>query len=515
MSLRTIIVAGTLLVIATVGDYVGYPRPSIYEKSAHFSLRVNGTQMYTISYAGYDYVQVSMDEDYDTEFRIRTLSQGSTIDSYTISPQSLPIEATIDGDELVFSLKKAHYLIVKIDNLKEFVILADPTETDVPDPDGGGVHNVLRYNADNTGGTITSGIQDAIDAAAETPGSIVYVPPGLYSVGNLLIRNQTSLYLAGGSVLRFTGNPNDYTTLFTKSDLHPGTWWLRTEVDSSDIKVYGRGTIDGNGYNTRQNQFMADLLVPVGTKNFNSDGILVRDSSFWAVTPIQVEDATLTNLKILGRHDVTQNDGVDVVESRRVTVKRAIAIANDDSFSTKTWPYKTGTTVPYPYHPLPLSDVIFDDCLAWTHCYGYKVGQGVHQKQDNITFQNSVVYTAGVGLGIHHLFGTSTASNITFKNIDVEDLHGNSGGQATWLAVFVDQGGRGLGPIENVYVKNIQTREQGSREGLIQGYDSSNLVTEVTLEDIYMWPSSTPARTLEEMNLVNTTYSNGIEIINS
>jgi hypothetical protein len=35
---------------------------------------------------------------------------------------------------------------------------------------------------------------------------------------------------------------------------------------------------------------------------------------------------------------MVQNDGIDVVESTNVITNRAIAIANDDSFSTKTWP---------------------------------------------------------------------------------------------------------------------------------------------------------------------------------
>ncbi len=249
-----------------------------------------------------------MDEGHPTEFRIAVTDQPS-ITSYSITPRQLPISAVVDGNELVFSLKDAHYLIVKLNNEKEFVVMIDPTETDVPSASGSGIYNVLDYGADKTGGSVTKGIQSALDAAAQHPGSIVYVPQGLYLIGNLLLRNQTALYLAGGSVLRFTGNASDYTTLYTKSDLGPGTWWIQTEFNSTNIKVYGRGTIDGNGYNTRQNKFMADLLVPVGTTNFRCDGVLVRDSSFWAVTPIQVEDALLTNIKILDRHDVTQDDG--------------------------------------------------------------------------------------------------------------------------------------------------------------------------------------------------------------
>ncbi|RYP19043.1 hypothetical protein DL767_009715 [Monosporascus sp. MG133] len=513
MLLKTVAAVASFMMATVYGDVVGYPRPSIYDKSAHFGLKVNGIDMYTVSYARYDYVQLSMDEGSPTEFRIRTLDR-NPITSYTITPRKLPINARVEGNELVFSVKQAHYLIVKINDKKQFVILADPSEKGAPNPAGKGVYNVLDYGADNTGGSVTKGIQKAMDEASKSPGNVVYVPPGLYTIGNLLLRNQTSLYLAGGSVLRFTGNPDDYITLYTKSDLGPGTWWIQTEFDSTDIKVYGPGTIDGNGYNTRKNKFMADILVPVGTKNFKCDGVLVRDSSFWAVTPIQVEEATFTNLKILNRFDVTQDDGVDVVESTKVRVMRAIAIAKDDSFSTKTWPYKIGTTIPYPYPPRPLKDVFFDDCLAWTDCYGYKVGQGVWEDQDTVTFQNSVVYSAAVGMGIDHKFGTAEASHITFRNMDIEGLHGNAHGQAAWLTIYVQQTGSGVGPVRNVYVKNIRARVQGSRPGRLQGYDSSAIVSGVTFTNVLMGKNTKPAKTLQEMNMLETNFSENIKIVN-
>lgn len=512
MLLQTVIAVASLMVATVSGEVIRYKRPSIYDKSAHFGLMVNGTDMYTVSYARYDYVHLSMDEGNPTEFRIRKLDN-QPIKSYSITPRKLPIEAKVEGDTLVFSVKQAHYLIVKIDDKKEFVIVADPTEKDVPKPDDQGVYNVLDYGADRTGKTVTDGIQKAMDEASKSTGNIVYVPPGLYSISNLLLRNRTSLYLAGGSVLRFTGNPADYKALFTKSDLKmQGTWWIQTEFDSADIKVFGRGTVDGNGFNTRQNKFLADLLVPVGTKNFQCDGILVRDSSFWAVTPIQSEEVTFTNLKILNRFDVTQDDGFDAVESSKVRVIRAIAISKDDNFSAKTWPYKTGTTVPYPFRPRQLNNVFFDDCLGWSDCYGYKIGQGVWQDQDTVTFQNSVVYTAAVGMGIDHKFGSAAAGRITFRNMDIEGLHGNAHGQAAWLTVYVQNTGRGVGPVRDIRVENVRARASGYKGGWLQGYNASSMVSGVKLHNIIMGKNTEPARSLKDMNIVQTDFSENIEV---
>ena len=69
----------------------------------------------------------------------------------------------------------------------------------MPEPSSGGVYSVLDHGADNAWGSVTKGIQDTMDAAAYYPHGIVYVPSGLYTIGNLLIRVRTPLYLAGGS----------------------------------------------------------------------------------------------------------------------------------------------------------------------------------------------------------------------------------------------------------------------------------------------------------------------------
>lgn len=74
----------------------------------------------------------------------------------------------------------------------------------------------------------------------------------------------------------------------------------------------------------------------------------------------------------------------------------------DDSFSTKTWQADIGIAALYPGPAQPLDDVKFINNIAWTICYGFKVGQGVWEKQSNVRFEGGTVYGAAVGLGIDH-----------------------------------------------------------------------------------------------------------------
>jgi hypothetical protein len=511
---RFLLLASSLLSLVSA-EWVDYDRPSIYSKSTQYTVKVNGTYAKTVSYTGYDYLQISMTEGPNTEFRVAIASGSAITGTPVISPKQLPIEYKVQGNELIFNLRKVHYIILKLNNLKELVLMIDRMEEDAPPSKGTGIMNVLNHGADNTGKAITDGIQKALDEAGTKPGTTVYVPPGLYLISNLKIPSQTSLYLAGGSVLRMTGKKADYKVMYTKSDLGDGTWWIQTAFDSKDIKIYGRGTIDGNAEAMKKDKLIASMVVPVGTTNFKMDGVLVRDSSFWAVIPTQVTGAKLTNIKILNDLNGKQNDGIDVQESTDVKVWRAIAIANDDSFSTKTWLKDVGTTVPFPYDPQPLRDVSFDECLAWTRCYGFKVGQGVYTDQDNVVFQNSVVYYGGVGLGIDHKFGTGTARNISFLNMDLEKLAGEPGGTGTWLAVFVEDVKKGTGPIEGVTVKNVRARSLGKYHGKLAGHDEKSYLNGVTISDVYILANKTAAKTLEELDIKWTQFSKNIQIKNS
>ena len=513
--LLTNVFAVASLMVAAAQSAVTYPRAPIYNKSAHFGLKIDGEDAYTISYARYDYVHVAQEVNKPTEFRVRRLD-GKDIGSYRISPQNLPVEARAEGSELVFTVKKPHYYIIKIDDKKEFVVLVDPPEEDdgVPRVGDDGVLNVLDFGADKSGETVTDGIQKALDAAGEKPGSTVYVPEGVFTVGHLNIHDKTSLYLAPGSVVRFSGKKEDIKLLYWKSDLKlNGTWWIRTDADTSDIKIFGRGTIDGNGRKARtEDKFLCQPITAVGTKNFYLEGILLRDSAFWGMNVVQSKDVEIRNLKVLNRFDVTQDDGIDIMESENVLVQRTIAIATDDSYTTKTWPYQTGTTVPYPYKPQKLHNVTFDDSVAWTDCVGFKLGQGVYEDQTEVTFSNGVVYSAAVGMGIDHKFGESKADRINFINMDVEALRGNYHGRAGWCSLYVQDQGKGVGPVSNVLVKNVKARVLGTEGVLVKGVDENSKVTDVTFQRILVHDSTTPAKTLDEIKVVNKSWTERLHV---
>ncbi|MCX4403519.1 glycosyl hydrolase family 28 protein [Streptomyces sp. NBC_01764] len=486
-----------------------YPVASIYPASTDYTLTVNGTSVPVTKYPGYDIAQFALGTG--TATMAVTKTNHTDIGSYSISPRKLNLSGSVSGSTLTFTVQHDDYLIVKLDGRPNLVIAADPAESDRPSTSGTGIFNVRStpYNVQpNTGDYSTTAVQRALDDAAAWGSAnggqgIVYMPAGVYTLGNLYLRSNLALYLAPGAVLRYTGEADHYVVGGHKtSQGRDLTWFISTRYSSSNIKIYGRGVIDGNGAaSLKPSNLGVNLLMPIYTDGFTVDGITFRESSSWAVIPLRSSNMTFRNIKFFNRFDMGENDGIDVTESTNVTVTHAIGIGLDDPFSTKTWGDVADIYRSVPGTARPLKNVTFDDLVSWTYCYGVKVGQGVIQPQDGVTFQHVVVYDAAVGIGVHHKYGASSATNIRFDDIDIERLDFTNDDNRTWLALMTGST-QGVGPVTGVTISNVKVRDAGTTAARINGQPGAPIIG-VSLTDIVMPTSTSAATTLAQMNLTN------------
>ena len=488
-----------------------YPLPSIYTNSACYTLTVNGTTVPVVNYTPvYDYAEFSMSNG---TANIQVTAPGQTgITSYNISPEKLGLTGAISGNTLSFTITNSQYLIVSVNGLKPFSLCADSIETNVPPSSGTGIFNVLAspYNADNTGSTLTStAIQSAINAASAYGSShgqgIVYVPPGVYLCGNLQIKGNVGLYLQGGSVIRCTGNPANYASnngyRGSFANVVPAGTVFLSSTNAANVKIYGRGTVDGNGtYMGLTNNFGDNLLIPLNCTNFTIDGVTFRDAAGWALVPSDSTNVLFSNLKIFDNVNDAQDDCVDVDDSQNVTVSDVVGIAGDDTLSTKSYSY-------------PISNVLFEDCLLWSQAIACKVGWEVYTPQYGITYSNIVVYNCQNGVGLaENKGGTSgggTVQNLTYEDIDVQNTTMGEIGNRAW-GTFELQTTNGL--ATNVFVGNITVR-QTSLNGTIGGANSNAIVDGITFSNIYMPGSSAPASNLFQMDIFNQQFYTNLSIL--
>ncbi|MEV0738126.1 glycosyl hydrolase family 28 protein [Streptomyces sp. NPDC050549] len=289
------------------------------------------------------------------------------------------------------------------------------------------------------------------------------------------------------------------------------TWFISTRYSSTNIKIYGRGVIDGNGQAALAPfNLGVNLLAPIYTSGFTVDGITFRESSSWAVIPLRSSDLTFRNIKLFNRFDMGENDGIDVMESTNVTVDHAIGIGLDDPFSTKTWPAGADIYNSVPGTPRPLGDVTFNDLVSWTYCYGVKVGQGVYEPQNKVTFQHVVVYDAAVGIGVHHKYGTAAATDLKFDDIDIERLSYKNDDNRTWLALMTGSTA-GVGPVTGVTVSNVRVRDAGVTAARINGQPGAP-ISDITLSRIVMPGTTTGATTPSQLNRTDLSDYGGLTI---
>lgn len=467
-------------------DTVIYPLAACYEDKTDVHVTVNGYDVPVTETPGlYDYCAFSFSGTADI-----TVSVGREIGKYTVSPQAKEIPAAAQGEVLSFSIAQPEYLIVTIDDARPVVIAADALESERPEPHGDGVYNILDYGADSSGAELaTSAINRAITEANANGGGTVYVPAGVYTVTNIVLKSNVSLYLEGGSVLSaYTEGTKKYTWHYDKNSVSmSGTWLVSTAADSENVKIYGRGTIDANGTQVRtERKFLISPLVSHQCSGFTVDGITIRDGGLWSTMLIRSDNVTLTNTKHLNENDqMVENDAIDVLESQHVRIIHTLAISEDDAYSLKCYNPGAGEIKKsWVGNNEPNEDVLFEDCFAWSRCGAFKVGYGIYGGMKDITFRNSYAYSCMTGINITHYHGSSDAQNIVYENIDIERLARRSvyNAPCQWL-VFDIKDKSGVGNIRGVTVRNINVRANiGS--GLIRGVSSSGLVEDVSISGV-------------------------------
>jgi polygalacturonase len=493
--------------------------PSLYNSSTVFSLTANGKTIPVTAFSNqYDYAAFTMEGSL-CELKVSRLD-GKPIETSSISPLSQHITGRLSNNDLSFAVPKPEYVVVAVDKLKRLVIAIDPPETDAPPPSGRGIYNVTAraYGADPNGrASSTAAIQKAIDDAAgdATRRGVVYVPQGLYLASNLQLKSNVSLYLETGAVLRCSGTRDEFATRFEKESVHlQGTWFISTAGGSSNVRIFGRGTIDGNGKAMSKNlHLLVHLVVPMDCSHFTMDGPILRDSGLWGTVIARSDHVLLQNTKHFNFLDMGEDDGIDICESRDVLLRHVLAISLDDSFSFKTWTQGTDVARYWSGHPEPLRAVVLDDCFAWSRCFAFKVGAGVNQPMSDITVRNSVVYDAAHGIGISHSYGSADVRNVLFDTIDIERCTCECLGRS-WARFVIDKRKAGdmAGNVFDVRLHNIIVRDAGTKPVPIEGLSEQNMIHGITFDRIYMPDQTVPAASLEQLGVNKTKFADEISI---
>lgn len=308
----------------------------------------------------------------------------------------------------------------------------------------------------------------------ERPGMVSF-GPGVHDIGTVNVPGGTTIYLAGGAVVRGA---------FILSHVH-------------DVHILGRGILAPA--RAAQNQPHDPLPAPLASGGSavsrRHDGILIEYSSDISVEGITELAAGYSVL--IGQSDGVQirdlksfsaggnNDGIDVFSSRNVAIDGVYMRNSDDCIAIygHRWAYY-GDLENVSVRNSTLWADVAHPILIGTHgdpekpeTLGNLVFQNIDildQREPQLDYQGAMAINAGDANLIEH---------VRFDNIRVEDLRL---GQLFNLRVFFNRKyntapGRG---IHDVVFSNVQYNGAHANPSIIAGYDDQRGIRNVVFEGL-------------------------------
>lgn len=475
-----------------------YPLAGNAVRSSLFSLSAEETIIPVVKYMDYHYAHFELSDQAEIEITV-----SEEIESYTISPQSMHIVGNVDGNKLVFDLWQVEskhevpsYLVVQINNLEKLVILADKPESGVPASSGEGIFNVITapYNADRTGiNYAQTGIQQAINDASDAGGGVVYVPYGLYQItANLSLKSNVDLYLEPGAVLKALPDKNEYN-ITSSGTISPAV----IVKNASNVKIYGRGEIDGSGlaimspipgFTEQSPEHPRRRVIELDySTNVTIEGIIVKDGTGWTMDLMRSDTVNVQSVKVLNHKDITykiQNDGINSTSSSNTWINQCFVMTIDDAMCSKA---RYGD----------MENCLFSNNINYTSAAGVKAGMQSAANMRNIVFRNCDVIHGRRGVGIDTRDGLKPITGVVFTDIRVEELEATSGGGDNWIEFRTT-----YAPVSNITLRRV-TSISNKKISLEGAYD----ITNVTFEGLEL-----DGELVDSDDKVELSTGNGIDV---
>ena len=461
-----VLVGAVGLAISSTAQVVTYPFPRGLPASADYTVRTGGKEIFAWGTPAFSLAAFALTGE--TEVTVTAIRPFKKV---VTRPTALGVQGTVEDNTVRFRLNRPCQLSVEFyDQLRRPLFLfADPPETNVPKP---GDPNV-RYFA---GGQV-------------------------HEAGEIQLRNGQTVYLAPGAVVRGIIQASGVT----------------------GARVIGRGILDAT---TRTNKLQFVTLT--SCTNIEMNGVIVLGSFGWTLVPKLCEDIRFRHVKVASWRD--NDDGLDIVSSRHVTVENCFFRTKDDCISVKAFgdslaysDLRTSTRKTAGQEDesaadrtgyADVQDVRVRDSVFWNAEWGNALEIGYELRTARVrdlVFQNCDIIREerGAAISIHN-GDIAAVENARFEDIRIEDATGKLLDLRVGLSIYSEDcpyefsrknpkrkrasGGAWLlpgdeppaahakfrGSIRNVHLKDVHITAAKMPPSVIQGYSPGSEVSDVT-----------------------------------
>lgn len=285
------------------------------------------------------------------------------------------------------------------------------------------IFDVREFGATGDGVTLdTASINQAITACHATGGGMVYLPPGTYLSGMVILQSNVTLYLEAGATLLGSKNLSDYTSQAgppAKGDANQKH--LVFARDAENIGVAGPGRIDGQGpafwtpsdrvqlppedawrdviaYDWKHLDRPSPMLEFYNCKNLRLEDVRIENAPGWTLRPIHCDNVFIHGISIKNPVYGPNTDGIDATCCHNVFISDCLIDTGDDAICLKSEnPYREALRVS--------KNITITNCVLSGCCNGLKFGTATHGGYENIVFSNSVIFNENVPLSSRIISG--------------------------------------------------------------------------------------------------------------
>jgi hypothetical protein len=362
------------------------------------------------------------------------ISVDERVDSVKILPAGIVHQPKIEGQSVSFFLSSPSNLTVEINGewVRSLHLFANRFETEVPSP---GDPNVI------------------------------YFGPGIHEVGNMVIGDNKTVYIAGGAIVRGVIRREEPYTLSPYSGLR--LYSPTFDLQGSNIKVRGRGIIDGSRCTTH-----ARNMIFVHGTDIVLEGIILLDASHWTIPVRRSERVRIDNLKLLGYR--ANSDGIDICNSRDVLVENCFIRTLDDLVVVKSDKGQGKT-----------EGIITRKCVLWNEvAHALSIGAEISQNINDVLFVDcDVIHDKGREwtLRVFHA-DAAIVKNVRFENIRIEESEKLI---SLWINDSYWSRDNERGHIQNVVFKDIHVKGAPLTVQL-SGFDAEHSIDNVLFENVFL-----------------------------
>lgn len=316
-------------------------------------------------------------------------------------------------------------------------------------------YNITHFGARGDGIMLcTSTIQHAIDFVSQEGGGRIVFPQGTYLCGSIYMKNGVELHLKKGAVLLGSTNVFDYvrdSVTRWHSFIHA--------VGVEHIAITGKGTIDGQGFKVANSMvdyihkgLVKDALKYDRPNETNRPGniyfrncrnvlvkdITLKDPGCWCQTYDRCEDLTIEGIKV-DACCYWNNDGLDIVDCKRVWVRNCNINSSDDAICLKSHS-----------KDYCCDSILIEHCVARSSANGIKFGTMSLGGFRNIVIRNIKVYDT-----YRSAITLASVDGGFVENISISDIKAENVGNAIFLRIGNRRGDLSRARMENVSISNI------------------------------------------------------------